>query len=125
MTDDVVPDEIVVDPESRLLEVGWSDGRRSRYGFDLLRSVCPCATCNDRRAKAGVASRSGAGAAAEGAGGRGGPLHVLGANAARPGAIDIVSVTPVGRYAINLRFSDGHAYGIFTFDFLRELDPGT
>ena len=30
----------------------------------------------------------------------------------------------VGRYALALRFSDGHATGIFTFRSLRGLDPG-
>ncbi|NUM89681.1 MAG: DUF971 domain-containing protein, partial [Bdellovibrionales bacterium] len=29
---------------------------------------------------------------------------------------------PVGRYGVNLVWTDGHATGIFTYKYLRELD---
>lgn len=36
--------------------------------------------------------------------------------------VGIVAVEPVGHYAISLRFSDGHDTGIYTWDFLLQLD---
>jgi DUF971 family protein len=32
-----------------------------------------------------------------------------------------VSIQPVGRYAIQIYFSDGHSTGIFTWERLREM----
>ncbi len=37
--------------------------------------------------------------------------------------VDAVSVEPVGRYGISIHWSDGHATGIYRFDFLREICP--
>lgn len=34
-----------------------------------------------------------------------------------------INVNPVGRYAINIEWSDGHRSGIYSFDFLRSLCP--
>jgi DUF971 family protein len=36
-------------------------------------------------------------------------------------AIKIAHVTPVGHYAVNLGFSDGHARGIYPWSYLAEL----
>jgi DUF971 family protein len=36
-------------------------------------------------------------------------------------ALDIKQAQVVGRYALNFQWSDGHAEGIYTFDFLRQL----
>ncbi len=35
--------------------------------------------------------------------------------------VEIVSVEPVGNYAVRLVFSDGHSTGIFTWGYLRKL----
>lgn len=35
--------------------------------------------------------------------------------------VNIVSVDPIGNYAVRIRFSDGHDTGIFTWPYLREL----
>jgi DUF971 family protein len=36
-------------------------------------------------------------------------------------SVDIVAVEPVGSYAIQPRFSDGHDTGIYSWDYLYEL----
>jgi DUF971 family protein len=36
-------------------------------------------------------------------------------------AVDIVAVEPVGSYAIQPRFSDGHDTGIYSWDYLYEI----
>jgi len=33
------------------VEITWSDGHLSRYPFQYLRDLCPCALCNDEREK--------------------------------------------------------------------------
>ncbi len=35
--------------------------------------------------------------------------------------VNIVSVDPIGNYAVRIRFSDGHDTGIFTWPYLHEL----
>jgi DUF971 family protein len=36
-------------------------------------------------------------------------------------SVAIVGVTPIGHYAVNLEFSDGHARGIYPWSYLAEL----
>ena len=38
-----------------------------------------------------------------------------------PEDISVVGAEPVGRYAIRIRFSDGHDSGLYTWKLLREL----
>src|SRR5438270_13517603 len=33
------------------VDITWADGHASHYDFEYLRDQCPCATCNDERAK--------------------------------------------------------------------------
>lgn len=39
-------------------------------------------------------------------------------------SVAIAAVTPVGHYAVNLEFSDGHARGIYPWSYLAELADG-
>ena len=73
------------------LKITWADGHQSIYSWSQLRSACPCAACRHA--------------------GRGG----------LPMAVHPLSIQPVGRYAIQLRFSDGHTTGIYAFDYLRSI----
>jgi DUF971 family protein len=38
--------------------------------------------------------------------------------------VKIDRIEPVGHYAVQLHFDDGHSTGIFTWDYLRELGQG-
>jgi prepilin-type processing-associated H-X9-DG protein len=78
----------------RVLRVTFSDGRALDIGADHLRMQCRCATCTRARI-------DGTFAPAEG--------------------LEIVQVAPIGQYAVNLAFSDGHVRGIFPFAYLMEL----
>ena len=49
-------------------------------------------------------------------------LPVLSMAEAQP--LRIEGMRPVGNYAYNIAFSDGHDSGIFTFEYLRELGRG-
>jgi len=48
-------------------------------------------------------------------------LRLDGAALEIPADLVITGVEPVGRYGINLAFSDGHARGIYPWAYLREL----
>ncbi|MEZ6138657.1 MAG: DUF971 domain-containing protein [Pirellulaceae bacterium] len=85
----------------------WNDGSAREYRATELRQACPCATCREKHS-VGIAD---AGASRA--------LPVLSLAEARP--LRIESMRPVGNYAYNIAFSDGHDSGVFTFDFLMTL----
>jgi len=90
------------------VDIAWSDGHASHYDFAYLRDHCPCALCDDeRRKKAAVELSASAGPAL--------PMF-------RPKAT-ARAASPVGRYAVKIEFTDGHATGIYSFDYLREICP--
>ena len=82
----------------RKLAIVWSDGCESLYDVRELRLACACAACVD-----------------EWTGGeRLDPASV-------PEDVHPVRIQPVGRYAIQIDWSDGHDTGIYPFERLREL----
>ena len=87
--------------------ITWSDGQVRRYTARELRDRCPCATCRERRA-APPPTQPG-----------GGLLNILSPQEARPLAIN--GMQPVGSYAYQIDFSDGHNTGIYTLEHLRQL----
>ena len=88
------------------VEIAWADGHASRYTFPYLRDNCPCAVCNDERAKKEQEKTKGLPA-----------LPMFKERVKARGA------KPVGSYAIQIDFSDNHATGIYSFDYLRSICP--
>jgi len=91
------------------LSVRWADGTTSYFSVALLRRMSPSAEQRELRAEQ---SRN--------------PLTVLpsggGAGGGSPrAALTAVDAELVGNYALRLRFSDGHASGIYTWEYLRRL----
>lgn len=86
------------------LRITWSDGQIRRYTPTELRDRCPCATCREKRKAESVEPDL---------------LPVLSMEEAQPSKV--AGMRPVGNYAYNIQFNDGHDTGIFTLDFLREL----
>ena len=84
----------------RALAIEWADGASSRYDVRDLRLACGCAVCVDEWTGE---NRLDAGAVPEDV---------------RP-----LKISPVGRYAIQIDWSDGHSSGIYPFRRLRELSP--
>ncbi len=41
-----------------------------------------------------------------------------------PEDIQVIAAEPVGRYAVRIRFSDGHSTGLYTWSLLRALATG-
>src|SRR5579863_2718641 len=90
--------------------IGWVDRHRSQYGFAYLREQCPSAMCDDeRRKKQELAAHAPSIASA-----------ALPMFKPRPGAR---AAKPVGNYALQIDFSDGHTTGIYSYDYLRSICP--
>ena len=97
-----VPEKLDLKRDEKL-SITWKDGHVSEYSISLLRSMCPCAQCRDVR-EAPKAKTS---------------LNLLPGNYTKP--IVILSAELVGNYALRLQWSDDHASGIYSFEYLRHL----
>jgi DUF971 family protein len=93
------------------VDIRWADGHSSHYDFVYLRDHCPCATCNDERAKKETLSETSPAFAAS-------PALPMFKPKARA-----QSAQAVGQYAIQISFSDGHATGIYSYEQLRSICP--
>ena len=87
-----------------LLLIEWNDGQHRAYKPRELRDQCPCATCQEQRT--GKQDQP-----AE-------LLPVISPDETRP--LRTVGMNPVGDYAYNIDFSDGHNTGIYTLESLHE-----
>jgi len=94
------------------MDITWSDGHTSHYEFPYLRDLCPCALCNDEREK-----KARVGTLVSGPSSASAVLPMFKPKATARGA------APVGNYAIQIEFSDGHSTGIYSFEHLREICP--
>ncbi len=92
----------------RGLTIEWSDGTTSYYSIPYLRRMSPSAEMKQLREEQ---ARN--------------PLTVLPASAAKAtqGPLTALGAEMVGNYAIKLSFSDGHDTGIYSWAYLREIDP--
>lgn len=96
------PTALKLDENQRLL-IEWSDGQQRLYRPRALRDACPCATCREKRSQ----PRD--------------PMQLPTLTMAEAHPLRIVGMQPLGNYAYNVAFSDGHDTGIYTFELLREL----
>ena len=87
------PQDLTVHGQSRVLEVGFSDGARFRIPFELMRVYSPSAEVQG---------------------------HGPGQETLQTGKRDVMleALEQVGNYAVQPRFSDGHDTGIYTWDYL-------
>ena len=95
-SDSPQPTEIKLHQKSRVLEISFDDGRNFRLPFELLRVYSPSAEVRG---------------------------HGPGQEVLQTGKKDvgITRAEPVGSYAIQLSFSDGHDTGIYSWDLLYEF----
>jgi DUF971 family protein len=87
------PESITLHGQSRVLEIGFSDGSVFRLPFELMRVYSPSAEVQ----------------------GHGPGQEVLQTGKRE---VDIVQLEPIGNYAVKPTFSDGHESGIFSWDYL-------
>lgn len=90
-----VPVEIKLHRKSRLLEITFSDGKTFQYTSEFLRVYSPSAEVRG---------------------------HSPGQEVLQAGKkeVNINRIDPVGNYAIQLTFSDGHNTGLYSWDLLYE-----
>lgn len=87
------PQDITLHSQSRVLEVAFSDGQTFRLPFELMRVYSPSAEVQ----------------------GHGPGQEVLQTGKRE---VTVVALEPVGNYAVQPTFSDGHSSGIFSWDYL-------
>ena len=90
------------------VEIDWKDGHHSAWNFAWLRDACPCATCYEERQKTGRLP-----------------------GVAKPkeqtllrlyeAPVKPLEVTPVGKYALKFKWTDGHESGIYSWEYLRRV----
>jgi len=87
------PEDITVHSASKVLEVSFSDGARFRIPFELLRVCSPSAEVQG---------------------------HGPGQETLQTGKREAIltALEPVGNYAVQPTFSDGHNTGLYTWEYL-------
>jgi hypothetical protein len=87
------PQALTLHSQSRVLQISFSDGSDFRIPFELMRVYSPSAEVQG---------------------------HGAGQEVLQSGKrlVDIEALDPVGNYAVQPRFSDGHDTGIFSWDYL-------
>ena len=80
------------------LQISWADGHETRHTAQILRGLCPCASCRDEMTGVRMVL----------------PIHI-------PETLEFRKIELVGRYAVHFDFSDNHGTGIYSFEYLREL----
>src|SRR5438105_3707903 len=89
------PEHIAIS-KSKGIKIDWKDGHRSDYPLGYLRDECPCATCTGAH---GTEPQK---------------TNYAGSRELFPmykPVLKMVSVEPVGSYAIKIAWSDGHSTG--------------
>lgn len=89
------PTDITLHQRSRILEVSYADGASYQLPLEYLRVYSPSAEVR----------------------GHGGPMQLVTGKR----EVGVKSIEPVGQYAIQLYFDDGHSTGVYSWDMLREL----
>ena len=84
------------------LAIKWEDGAESYISLEKLRRACPCAGC---KGEADIM----------------GHLHKGPERPLTPPSLQLRGITMVGTYAVQPEWADGHATGIYSFDYLRSL----
>lgn len=92
----MIPNNVVVHQQSKVLELSYDDGTQYRLPFELLRVLSPSAEVHG---------------------------HGPGQETLQTGKRDILiaNLEPVGHYALKPSFSDGHDSGLYSWDYLRFL----
>ena len=81
---------------AKTTEIEWGDGHRGVYPHEILRGYCPCAGCQGHSGTIAFKTASG-------------------------NQLEIDKFEPVGNYALQITWFDGHSSGIYSYKYLRAL----
>jgi len=84
------------------LAIKWSDGQESFVSYQTLRRFCPCAACMGEKDIFGTTYQP--------------PVRPYTAP-----SFQLVRLLPVGAYAIQPHWADGHYSGIYTWEWLHRV----
>lgn len=95
-TNTPIPTDVILHRQSRLLELAFDDGQRFRLPAEFLRVYSPSAEVRG---------------------------HGVGQEVLQIGKrdVELLSIEPVGHYALKLVFSDGHDSGLYDWGYLYRL----
>jgi DUF971 family protein len=85
-----------------LLEAEWNDGSKSTVKLASLRNNCPCADCDEKRKKKAESKMP--------------ELRTV-----RFGEFEIKSLDPAGNLGLSVEWMDGHKWGVYTWNVLRDV----
>ena len=85
--------------DKEFLEITWDNGEQNNIKLSNLRNQCPCAICGSEKEEWSETYI---------------PLYTK-------EQLNVVKISIVGTYAINIEWEDGHNTGIYDFDFLKTL----
>jgi DUF971 family protein len=100
----VVPKTIKLKDKS-FLEIIWEDENTSTIALKYLRDECPCATCKGETVLLKTYRP---------------PVKKM----ITPEMYLIKNIETVGEYAIQITWKDGHNTGIYTYEYLKDLEKG-
>ncbi|MFN4275775.1 MAG: gamma-butyrobetaine hydroxylase-like domain-containing protein [Ferrovibrio sp.] len=89
------PNEVILRNNGSTLELRFADSASIEADAGALRAACRCAWCTKAR--------------------------VEGAFPGGFSGLSITQIRPIGTYAVNLHFSDGHDRGVFPWSYMRQL----
>ena len=89
------PESVVLAADRSRLRLAWPNGEQAEVSSARLRAACRCAWCTRAR--------------------------IDGAFPASFESVAIDRLVPIGGYAVNIAFSDGHACGIYPWPYLRTI----
>jgi len=102
------PEHIAIS-KSKGIQIDWKDGHHSSYSLGYLRDECPCATCTGAHGTEPQRTNYAAPNT--------NPFQMY-----KP-AIKMNDVQPMGNYAFQIFWNDGHSTGIYSYDHLRKICP--
>ncbi len=92
-----IPEKIFCEDQVNRLVILWRDGHTCSYDLLTLRRNCPCASCRGGHDAQAVRTTD----------------HIT--------QIKLLAWNKVGRYALQILWSDNHDTGIYTYDALRKV----
>jgi len=98
------PTAITLNKTEGYLEIAWADGAACRYPLSHLREACPCVECRGGHQYMGREFD---------------PTDILKLIPKR--SYTITGLERVGNYALQPIWDDGHATGLYTWEYLRRL----
>lgn len=83
------------------LAIAWEDGVENYLNIEAVRIACPCASCQGEPDATG---------------------HVVKPKVTyTSSSFKLLSIDHVGGYAVQFRWGDGHATGIYSYEYLRAI----